>query len=201
MDINSVAILDKYYFSIILLSLWIFIYNISDLYHVLDCHNFFASKLCITMASLIRSFAFSISLDKNKCVSTSFTLSGIGASSLAKIFFFTSANFAFSSRSSLPSHNSSSVALVASLFSSLIIQSSWIPSLFTIHKLCNTIHIDIIYDIFLNNISDHFIINLHLTFNVPNALSKHICSRRLYEISVSHTMQSYLILVCNFISF
>ena len=124
MDINSVAILDKYYFSIILLSLWIFIYNISDLYHVLDCHNFFASKLCITMASLIRSFAISISLDKNKYVSTSFTLSGIGASSLAKIFFFTSANSAFSSRSSLPSHNSSSVALVASLFSSLIIQSS-----------------------------------------------------------------------------
>ena len=42
------------------------------------------------------------------------------------------------------------------------------------HILCNTIQVTTISGIFLKGISDRFIINLHLPYKIPNALSTHI---------------------------
>ena len=93
---------------------------------------------------------------------------------MARIFLFISASPALSSRSSVLSRSYPSITILANLFSVSTILSSSIPSLFTIHKLYNTIHVVTISRIFFNGISDRFIINLHLSFSIPNALCTHI---------------------------
>ena len=90
------------------------------------------------------------------------------------IFIFISTILVFPPRSSLHSRNFPSVFLLASLFFASTIQYSSIPSLFTMHRLCNTMHVAIIFGIFMKDISDHFIINLRLSFKIPKACSTHI---------------------------
>ena len=102
---------------------------------------------------------------------------------MAIILLSTSASLIFSPYSSFPSCNSSSITLVASLFFASTIMSSSIPSLFTIHKLCNTIHVTIIYDIFFNDISNRFIISLHLSFSIPNDIFTHILVENCMKFS------------------
>ena len=159
---------------IIWVSLSLSISFMLDLHCILYCHKLSASKLCITVASFRKSFSFTFSLNKNKYVSMSFISSAIGASSLARIKLFSLASHALSPRNSLRSRNSPSIILLASLFYVSTLQSSVISSLFIIHKLCNTIHVFTISGIFPNGIFDCFIINLHLPFSIPNALSTHI---------------------------
>lgn len=97
---------------------------------------------------------------KNKCVAILFTSSAIRTYFLIKILLFTSAIPAHSPHSSLSCHISPSLPLLANLFSASKIYSSSISSLFTIHKLCNTMHVATISDIFFKNTSGHFIITL-----------------------------------------
>ena len=68
---------------------------------------------------------------------------------MVKIIVFTSAIPALSPHNLLSPRNSLLIILFASFFSALTIQSSSIPSLFTMYKLCKIMHSATICGIFL----------------------------------------------------
>ena len=150
-------------------SLSLFVSGIPNPFCIFYYDKFYANKFYITMIFFRRSF-FTFSQLKY-FFSTSFTSCAIEA---LKIFLFTSAIPIFSPRNLVPSYKSPLVTLLDSLFYVSTIHSFSIASLFAMHKLCKTMHVATIYGIFPKSTSNHFIINLHLPFKIPNTYSMHI---------------------------